>query len=187
MESQPAWRQRCGMHCVPWRDNGKGLCGHAGVEHMRKLPQRSGGTTEVRSVYGRQDMCELSSSTHLRGAQEGSSGRQVTTTSRRHILELLAGSSAPTALETWLRLPSECTTDCSEDQQMVRPALRGGGLHYSRSGDRRYRFMLRLLRAAAEFQFYYAEHFAFRGGLAGPDFELAGALLREHFKAADDC
>jgi len=47
-------------------------------------------------------VCELSSSTHLPGAQEGGPGRQVITISRRGILELLAGASALTALETSL-------------------------------------------------------------------------------------
>jgi len=42
-------------------------------------------------------VCELSSSTHLRGAQEGCPGSQVITISRRGILELLAGASALTA------------------------------------------------------------------------------------------
>ena len=35
---------------------------------------------------------------------------------------------------------------------------------------------------AAEFEVDDAEHFGFGGGLAGPDFELACALLDEHFK-----
>ena len=43
-----------------------------------------------------------------------------------------------------------------------------------------------LLRMAAELELDDAEHFAFRRGLAGPDFELAGTLLHEHFQAADD-
>ncbi len=79
MESQPACRQRCRMHPVPWRDNSKGLRGHAGVKHLRNLPHRAGGTTEVRSIHERQDVCELSSSTHLRGAPEGGPGRQIIT------------------------------------------------------------------------------------------------------------
>src|SRR5208283_26910 len=83
-----------------------------GVQHMRELSLRSGGTTEVRSIHERQDVCELSSSTHLRGAQEGGPGRQVITISRRGILELLAGASALTALETCHRMPRECTTGC---------------------------------------------------------------------------
>jgi len=32
----------------------------------------------------------------------------------------------------------------------------------------------------------YAEHFFFGGGFAGPDFELAGSLVDEHFDAGDD-
>ena len=86
MESQPACRQRCRMHPVPWRDNSKGLRGHAGVKHMRNLSHRAGGTTEVRSIHERQDVCELSSSTHLRGAPEGGPGRQVITIYRRRLL-----------------------------------------------------------------------------------------------------
>ena len=91
MESQPACRQRCGMHRVPWRDNSKGLRGQAGVRHMRDLSQRSGGATQSRSIHARQDVRELPSSTHLRGAQEGDPGRQVITISGSGILELLAG------------------------------------------------------------------------------------------------
>jgi hypothetical protein len=65
----------------------------------------------------RQDVCELSSTTHLRGAQEGGPGRRVITISRRGrgILELLAGASALTALETCHRMPRECTTGCPEN------------------------------------------------------------------------
>src|ERR1039458_5061107 len=103
------------MHRVPWRDNSTGLRGHAGVKRMRQLSHRSGGTTEVRSIHERQDVCELSSSTHLRGAQEGGPGSQVITISRRGILELLAGACALTALETCHRMPRECTTGCPEN------------------------------------------------------------------------
>ncbi len=120
MESQPAWRQRCRMHRMPWRDNSKGLRGQAGVKRMRHLSQRSGGTTEVRSIHERQDVCELSSSTHLRGAQESGIGRRVITISRRRILTLLAGASALTVLEMCPRVPRECTTGCPEKQQIVR-------------------------------------------------------------------
>ena len=99
MESQPSCRQRCRMHRVPWRDDiWTGVRGHAGVKRMRHLSLRSGGTTEVRSIQARQDVRELSSSSHLHGAPEGSPGRQVIAVSRRAILELLAGASAHTAV-----------------------------------------------------------------------------------------
>src|SRR5450631_1855642 len=62
-------------------------------------------------------MCELSSSTHLRGAQEGGPGRQVTTIPRRGILELLADASALTALETCHRMPRECAAGCPENER----------------------------------------------------------------------
>jgi hypothetical protein len=48
---------------------------------------------------------QLSSSTHLRGAQEGGPGSQVIPIFRRGILELPAGASALTALETCHRMP----------------------------------------------------------------------------------
>jgi hypothetical protein len=65
-------------------------------------------------------VCELSSSTHLRGAQEGGPGRRVIAISRRRILALLAGASALTALEICPRMPRECTIGCPEKQQIVR-------------------------------------------------------------------
>src|SRR5579863_998846 len=40
--------------------------------------------------------------------------------------------------------------------------------------------------AFAQFVLYDAHHFGFGCGFAGPDFELARALLYEHFKSADD-
>jgi hypothetical protein len=39
---------------------------------------------------------------------------------------------------------------------------------------------------AAKLELDHAQHFAFRRGFAGPDLELACALLRKHLKAADD-
>jgi hypothetical protein len=62
-------------------------------------------------------VCELSSSTHLCGAQERGPGRQVITISRRGILELPADASALTALETRHRMPRVCTTGCPENQR----------------------------------------------------------------------
>src|SRR5580658_2583349 len=39
--------------------------------------------------------------------------------------------------------------------------------------------------AGFERVFDYAEHLCFGSGFSGPDFELAGSLLDEHFNAAD--
>ena len=67
-------------------------------------------------------------------------------------------------------VPSGGKMSTGKVSQMVDDRAGGGGL----------------LRVAAELEFYYAQHFAFRGGFASPDFELACALLHEHLKAADD-
>src|ERR1700722_19229175 len=42
------------------------------------------------------------------------------------------------------------------------------------------------LLAAAKLELNDTGHFRFRRWLAGPDFELARALLREHLESADD-
>ena len=65
---------------------------------MRGLPHRPGGAAEVRSFHEGQDVCELSSGSRLRGAQEGGPGRQVIAISRCDLLELLAGASAHPAI-----------------------------------------------------------------------------------------
>ena len=83
MEGQPACGQQCRMHRVPWRDNSTGLRGHTGVKHMRHLSRRSGSATQVRSIHERQDVCELSSGTRLRRAQEGQPGRPLIPISHR--------------------------------------------------------------------------------------------------------
>ena len=79
------------MHGVPWRDHSQGLRGQAGVKHVRDLSLRSGGAAQSRSIYAGQDVRELSSGAHLRGAQEAGPGRQVITISGSGILGPLAG------------------------------------------------------------------------------------------------
>lgn len=93
MESQPAWRQWCRMHRMPWRDNSNGLCGQACVKRMRHLSHRSGRTSEVRCIHEGQDVCDLSSIAQLHGSQEGgeSGGRRVITLSGRCRFQSVSG------------------------------------------------------------------------------------------------